>query len=235
MNLETFKLKEEAELIYSDEKETKKLGCIGHLRGDFGKNGKEFWTTWFPHKCDDMNDQKFKIILDAIIEKLRESGGVLHSRADMYNFCRIHNDEWVLSKPYGCLWGFRLFTQDHAFYFRCTTALGEYNFYVYCYDKNMLLDKLAADRGLPRFCYSYLPTVQELARIDFGESGYLPLGEEYDGLSASELNKGLGITPAQEQALKSGSMYGWNVPAANPKNYDMRGRLLKKKDEREER
>ena len=110
MNLETFKLKEEAELIYSDEKETKKLGCIGHLRGDFGKNGKEFWTTWFPHKCDDLNDQKFKIILDAVIEKLRESGGVLHSRADMYNFCRIHNDEWVLSKPYGCLWGFRLFT-----------------------------------------------------------------------------------------------------------------------------
>ncbi|MGF9712207.1 hypothetical protein [Paenibacillus naphthalenovorans] len=25
-------------------------GCIGHLRGDFGRSGEEFWVTWFPRR-----------------------------------------------------------------------------------------------------------------------------------------------------------------------------------------
>ena len=64
MVIEAMKLKEEKELIYSDENEMRELGCIGHLRGDFGRHGSDFYSQWFPHKCHDLKDDKFKIIFD---------------------------------------------------------------------------------------------------------------------------------------------------------------------------
>ena len=41
---------EEAALFYSNDEKDKELGCIGHLRGDFGHKGREFWHTWFDHQ-----------------------------------------------------------------------------------------------------------------------------------------------------------------------------------------
>ena len=67
MVIEAMKLKEEKDLIYSDVNETRELGCIGHLRGDFGRSGNDFYHKWFPHKCFDLKDDKFTIIFDAIV------------------------------------------------------------------------------------------------------------------------------------------------------------------------
>ena len=58
MVIEAMKLKDEKDLIYSDENETRELGCIGHLRGDFGRSGNDFYHKWFPHKCFDLKDDK---------------------------------------------------------------------------------------------------------------------------------------------------------------------------------
>ena len=73
MMLESVKLKEERQLFFAIENETRDYGCIGHLRGDFG-SGKEFWTTWFPHTCHELNDEHFKTIFDAVINELRSEG-----------------------------------------------------------------------------------------------------------------------------------------------------------------
>ena len=97
------------------------------------------------------------------------------------------------------------------------------------------MNKLAADRGLPTFCYGYLPTEGKLIRIDFAESGYTPVREDESNKTAKELNEKIGVTLAQAEAMLAGSMFGWNVPAANPKNYDKDGKLLKKIQKREER
>lgn len=56
-----------------------------------------------------------------------------------------------------------------------------------------------------------------------GESGYWPV---YTQLTAAELNEGK-CTPAQAAAMHAGSMFGWDVPAADPDLYDEQGRIVK--------
>jgi hypothetical protein len=36
------------------------LGCIGHVRMDFGHGGKEFWHTWWPRGDETLNSPEFK-------------------------------------------------------------------------------------------------------------------------------------------------------------------------------
>lgn len=86
--------------------------------------------------------------------------------------------------------------------------------------------------SLPERCYIYLPTTREIGIVKKGESGYyrtdLADGEP-DAMRelVDSMNKKLGITKAQAEAMKSGSMFGWKVPAADPKNYDYNGNPLK--------
>ena len=236
MVLEAIKMKEERELFYSSSDEVKELGCIGHLRGDFGKGGREFNTTWFEHKCHEKNDETFRTIFDAIINQLRQSGNVLCNRGDMYSYCRGQDANRINGSVYECpCWGFRILTQDYAIYLRCEPQDYGYHFYAYCYDKNLLLDKLAKDRGLPRYCYAYLPTTQEEIRIDIAESGYTPMGKNENDGNVKKMNQELGVTPAQAKAMQIGSMFGWDVPGADPKSYDDKGQAIRKKDGREER
>lgn len=56
---------EEHALFFSDEKQDKANGCIGHLRGDFG-SGTGLYTTWWPHQNDTLNTPVSKKILTAL-------------------------------------------------------------------------------------------------------------------------------------------------------------------------
>ena len=234
MVLESIKMKEEQDLFYSDTDEPKELGCIGHLRGDFGSDGREFWTTWHPHQSHEFNDEQFKAIFDTVINELRKPGGVLCNRADMSAYCRPQQT-CRIPHPYGEQWGFRILTQDYAIYLRCMPRCGDYNFYAYCYNKRMVMTKLAKDRGLPRYSYAYLPTTQEEIRIDIAESGYIPMGKNENDGNVKKMNRESGVTPAQAKAMQVGSMFGWDVPGADPKSYDDKGKAIRKKDSREER
>ncbi|MGH8156621.1 MAG: hypothetical protein ACREPQ_00745 [Rhodanobacter sp.] len=55
-----------------------------------------------------------------------------------------------------------------------------------------------------------------------GESGFNPV---YTPLTAYELNASEGVTPAQREAMFYGSVFGFEVPAANPDMYDDDGSL----------
>ena len=75
--------------------------------------------------------------------------------------------------------------------------------------------------GLPEFCFSTMPGTGELICIKRGESGYYPSdwntsSREHNRQIADEQNRRLGVTPAQKEAMMCGSMFGWNVPGADP-------------------
>ena len=228
MVLEAIKMKEEKDLFFFNKDEERTLGCIGYLRGDFGGGGREFWSSWFPHKFDERNDEKFKVIFDAVINKLREPTGVLHDRESMRAYCRTQ-PHCKIEHPWGEQWGFRILTQDYVLYLRCIPTPGDYNFYCFCYDKETVMNKLAHDRGLPRYCYGFIPTSQEEIRIDIAESGYTPVGRDGNMKHVLEMNRELGVTRQQMEAMKVGSMFGWNVPGADPKSYDEYGAAIRKK------
>lgn len=85
---------------------------------------------------------------------------------------------------------------------------------------------------LPERCYNVLPSDGRLIIITKGESGYTDVN---DSNNSSEKNKELadghnaemGVTKAQAEAMLSGSMFGWNTPAADPKNYNEQGTLIR--------
>lgn len=101
---------------------------------------------------------------------------------------------------------------------------------------------------LPEYCYSILPTDLSLIRIKAGAMGYYPCKEHNpsnkdleiefkhpilnreDRLEllqrfVDDLNAYIGVNPQQAEAMSAGSMWGWEVPAADPDNYDENGKF----------
>ena len=88
--------------------------------------------------------------------------------------------------------------------------------------------------SLPEQCYVYVETKNEVGLIQKGESGYyrtdMWIKDANDGRQiTNELNEKIGVTKAQAEAMKAGSMFGWETPAADPKNYDADGMPIKPK------
>lgn len=88
--------------------------------------------------------------------------------------------------------------------------------------------------SLPDQCYSVLPDTGELIIIKKGESGYYRTDIDMGGKAenralADEYKAKLGVSKAQEQAMSAGSMFGWAVPTADPKNYDESGQPIRPK------
>lgn len=86
--------------------------------------------------------------------------------------------------------------------------------------------------SLPERCYSYVQTKNEVGLIQKAESGYYRTDMWIKGADdgkqiVNELNEKLGVTKAQAEAMKAGSMFGWETPAADPRNYDAEGMPIK--------
>ncbi len=79
-------------------------------------------------------------------------------------------------------------------------------------------DQALVARGLPPIAYAdntkgiYGSEARVIA-IKRGESGFYPIQSR---LTADQLNDAEGVTPAQREAMLSGSMFGWHLKGADP-------------------
>ena len=83
--------------------------------------------------------------------------------------------------------------------------------------------------GLPKFCYSKEPLSGKTIILQRGQEDYNNLENGYEEVNPEEANEKLGITKAQVSAMLTGSMFGWNIPRANPEAYDENGKFKSKK------
>lgn len=280
-------------------------GCVGHLRGDMDTNGKSFYTTWTDHLVS-LKTEEFKTEFDNVVNALRfdpECSGILHDRDALSRCCAAHPAS--RTKQVQPLFGFRADTERFSYLLRLNPRKGEYNFYIYCYRRDLLDRHLEAARAgirfitpqykelfrlqdgdqihiitgggstrtrfcryiddthfetsgtyasalyhicefaerlertgaaviplrrcLPEECLSVLPSSGEIIVLRKGENGYAPSPDHPGGTAANnrtfvdrqnELN---GVTKAQEAAMLAGSMFGWQAPAADPRNYNEQG------------
>lgn len=63
---------DERNYSYTQEKSVQKnTGCIGHLRGDMGRSGEEFYTSWDDHEAS-LKTETFKSEFNSIVNALRK-------------------------------------------------------------------------------------------------------------------------------------------------------------------
>jgi hypothetical protein len=87
----------------------------------------------------------------------------------------------------------------------------------------------AVAAGLPPVSYASLPSSpKEVIQVLRGVKGYYVRPLLY-GASVDELNKSMGVTHAQAEAMLAGSMFGWHVPAADPAYYTAREKSMQAK------
>jgi len=139
-------------------------GSIGYLRGDFGNQGNEFYTTWNDHR-EQLKTDEFKTELDEVINALRsEEYGLLASRSKMRGYAGRFPDS-AFSGNCGTEYGFRVDTEKHAYLIRCSPTKGDYNFYCFCYVAKWLDGHMEKARQGIRFID---PHYNELFRIPDG-------------------------------------------------------------------
>lgn len=282
---------------------TMQTGLIGYLRGDFGKDGKGFYSTWFDEVAARKTDA-FRKEMDDVINALRFNNayeGLLRSRQSMDAYGRSQPDSGFEGN-YCTEYGFRIDTEQYSYLLRCNPNQGDYNFYCWCYETVLLnrhlsnawegirfidpqyrekfriydgeqiritapdgtyedktcryIDGTHVEVGntlfhicefaevmerngstviplrssLPRKCFALLPSNEDVIIIERGKSGY-----ERAGLTSKEqtpqeivdtFNDTMGVSKAQAAAMQAGSMFGWDTPAANPRNYDDQGKPI---------
>jgi hypothetical protein len=86
-------------------------------------------------------------------------------------------------------------------------------------------------KGLPNMCFSVDPMTDRVIVLEKGVLGYFehrnPSLKGQD--TADNMNADLGVSKAQAEAMLVGSMFGWDVPGADPERYGEDGKYKKEK------
>ncbi len=139
----------EAGLFYSQtdaEKDTE-LATVGHLRMDFGHKGGEFWSTFHPHSGYDPTASAFKGELDVFVNEMRTVGPLQNLR-EMQSYCYTHGGTIASGSEQH---GYVAESEQYRYCLRCTPVQGDYNAYLYIYDKRqqeLLMQQEPPEQGM---------------------------------------------------------------------------------------
>ena len=107
----------------------------------------------------------------------------------------------------------------HVYLERCDTLVEQYE------------QKTGMQFPLPSSCRAVITSTGDLVNIRRGMTGYFPSEWNVPGDRkrneeiAEYMNKQHELTKAQSAAMICGSMFGWDVPGANPELYDSDGKF----------
>jgi len=104
--------------------------CVGHLRGDFGKSGDEYWATFWEHEGSKAAGEGCKEELSALVKALRKN--LLKSRKTMRKYIQQH-PPLILEAGAIMSYGYQVSTEKYDYYIRCTPCPGVYDFYIHMY------------------------------------------------------------------------------------------------------
>lgn len=125
---------EEAGLFYAmPPEQDAELGCIGHVRIDFDRNGDSFYHTWHPRGPQELNTHDFRDELTQVVDELRES--VLKDFRSMKRYCRDHGGEIGGGRVQN--YGYVVETDHYRYCLRCNPLPGDYQAYLTCFDKRV--------------------------------------------------------------------------------------------------
>ena len=141
-------------------------GCIGHLRGDMGRDGHSFYSSWEDYRSDLKSDD-FKAEFDRFVNAMRSDerlGCFFKDFQSLEKFCHDHPESKYDRE--GEYFGFRVDTEFYSYLVRLNPRQNDYNFYVYCYRRDWLNYNITqAARGI-RFIDS---KYDELFRLKDGD------------------------------------------------------------------
>lgn len=88
----------------------------------------------------------------------------------------------------------------------------------------MLANTVIPIEQYPPVCWTYVESEGIVAMIKRGESGYHPVGgfdndHERGKALVAEQNATLGLRRSEIEAMTFGSMFGWDLPGADPAKY----------------
>lgn len=218
MNIRPMKPEEQAYSYTQDNEILENAGCLGHLRGDMGRDGDEFWTTWDDHVAERKTEafqQEFQQVIQALRDDM-QFGGLFRNREQMKRYCSEH-PEGAMEEGFYREYGFRADTEDYSYMIRCNPNRGEYNFYVYVYNREMLEEVLQPEKDKIRVLVvepEKKPYVKEidpgLESLQREVGGYIEVTypfEELVGLVCDEEGKLKGSTLNRALRDSQGKIY----------------------------
>jgi hypothetical protein len=131
---------DDTKLFFGTRKEnTEQNGKIGYVRIDFGRNGDEFYSTWFDNQPN-LKVDSFKTEFDDIISFLRENGEnpPFANRKELKKYFSSTNGQDLGERGKGYI----IRTNGFSYYFRCRPSQFDYDVYCFCYDNRFLLPLL---------------------------------------------------------------------------------------------
>ena len=104
--------------------------CVGHIRGDFGKSGDEYWATFWEHEGINTAREGYKEELTALVNTLRKN--LIKSRKAIRKYIQQH-PPLILDAGEIMTYGYQVSTEKYDYYIRCSPYPGVYDFYIYMY------------------------------------------------------------------------------------------------------